>query len=281
MHSRNANIISCIVTLPNGKREECVWKSVSTEWGDTQEKLGEIVSELLVQTTMHLFSADAECGLLLPYDCWGKPGKEINVLSPKKDMDLYTMIEMHNENHRQIQVEYLRSITQNVASGLKWLHKHHLVHADVKPENILVEKQNGGVRAFLADYGLCYSERSEDGQEACCCGGSMGYAAPELRNNFSLCGTFNDIWSFGLVVYLVAMAPESTLRWLNIKNEWIMQQHDDCKIDLANEMQDLGKDHLLTKICRRALDWNPSTRITASEIVQAMNAGVEVGELSE
>jgi serine/threonine protein kinase len=46
----------------------------------------------------------------------------------------------------------------DIASGLEVLHKHHIVHGDMKPENVLIFKTNDSKVRFVAklsDFGLC------------------------------------------------------------------------------------------------------------------------------
>ncbi len=65
---------------------------------------------------------------------------------------------------------------QHVADALGYAHEQHLVHRDVKPENLLLGKQQ---QVLLADFGVAivaHSSRSATGQHIA---GTVAYMAPE------------------------------------------------------------------------------------------------------
>lgn len=60
---------------------------------------------------------------------------------------------------RQTLVE--RDIFKEIISGVRHLHTLQIVHRDIKPQNILISKQN---RVLVSDFGLC--KKLEDGQSS-------------------------------------------------------------------------------------------------------------------
>lgn len=93
----------------------------------------------------------------------------------------------------------MRYYTHQILSGLQFLHTRHVVHRDIKGENILID---GHGVAKLADFGCSkgladIANKSQNG-----CGtlvGSPYWMAPEVIKNEAY-GTKADIWSVGCTV---------------------------------------------------------------------------------
>ena len=87
-------------------------------------------------------------------------------------------------------------IARQVGRGLYELHRHHIVHRDVKPENILI-LDNGEV--LLIDYGFARVPGALDPapSEA---PGTLAYMAPELLNG-ALGDSRTDVYSLGVTLY--------------------------------------------------------------------------------
>ena len=48
-----------------------------------------------------------------------------------------------------------RRAMKEIANGLRYLHRHGLVHQDIKPRNILVSSSEAGYRMLISGFGLC------------------------------------------------------------------------------------------------------------------------------
>jgi serine/threonine-protein kinase len=96
-------------------------------------------------------------------------------------------------------------VAVDVASGLDALHRHRLVHRDVKPANIMVD--SGGMAA-LTDFGLAkgaaYTALTRPGSVV----GTPHYLAPELIEG-SEASPASDIYALGCTLYecLVGTPP--------------------------------------------------------------------------
>jgi len=64
-----------------------------------------------------------------------------------------------------------------LALGLAELHSFHVVYRDLKPENMLLDK-DGHLR--LSDFGLASVLKADDGYKTIGQAGTRGYQAPEV-----------------------------------------------------------------------------------------------------
>ena len=120
--------------------------------------------------------------------------------------DWLTSREMGGVDRRQ-NVKYLLQLTE----GLRHLHSNDILHRDMKPSNILVEKvpSKRDVQLKICDFGLSvmrdvgYDPLNPDSEVHRSFTGAAGtplYASPEQNRNGSI-GKATDIFSLGLVFY--------------------------------------------------------------------------------
>ncbi|KAH7100121.1 Pkinase-domain-containing protein [Auriculariales sp. MPI-PUGE-AT-0066] len=91
-----------------------------------------------------------------------------------------------------------RRFFQQLISGLDYSHRLKIVHRDLKPENLLLDDQEN---LKIADFGL--SNRMTDGEFLKTSCGSPNYAAPEVITGSLYVGPEVDVWSAGVVLYVM------------------------------------------------------------------------------
>lgn len=85
-----------------------------------------------------------------------------------------------------------------ILSAVEYCHRHHIVHRDLKTENLLLD---GNMDIKLADFGFGNFYKSGEPLSTWC--GSPPYAAPEVFEGKEYEGPQLDIWSLGVVLYVL------------------------------------------------------------------------------
>jgi len=101
-------------------------------------------------------------------------------------------------SHGRLKEKQARKFGRQIASALDYCHRNSIVHRDLKIENILISK-TGDIK--IIDFGLSnlFSPRAH--LKTFC--GSLYFAAPELLQARQYTGPEVDVWSFGIVLYVL------------------------------------------------------------------------------
>ena len=93
----------------------------------------------------------------------------------------------------------IRFIAANILISLEFLHKHDIIHRDVKPENLLLDN-NGYL--YLTDFGISIKSNTDVSNDFC---GTPGYMAPERLWDKENIGFESDYFSLGVILYELIM----------------------------------------------------------------------------
>ncbi|XP_059640260.1 mitogen-activated protein kinase kinase kinase YODA [Cornus florida] len=151
----------------------------------------------------------------------------------------------------------IRSYTQQILSGLAYLHAKNTVHRDIKGANILVDP-NGRVK--LADFGMA---KHITGQSCpLSFKGSPYWMAPEVINNSNGCNLAVDIWSLGCTVLEMATTKPPWSQYEGVAALFKIGNSKDLPA-IPDTLTDDGKDFV-----RQCLQRNPSQRPTAAQLLE-------------
>jgi serine/threonine protein kinase len=151
-----------------------------------------------------------------------------------------------------------RDYAKQLAAGLNYLHRHNVVHRDIKPDNILLGA-NGQI--YLSDFGV--SEILDDDTDFII--GSQGtpaFMSPELcRGEGSVHGKAVDMWALGVTLYTFVVGK---LPFYGKSFDEISQKVQNSALELP-----AGMDEEWVEILSSLLNKDPKRRMTAGELRQS------------
>lgn len=157
-------------------------------------------------------------------------------------------------SHGSLKEKNARKFARSITSALDYCHHNSIVHRDLKIENIMIS-DSGEIK--IIDFGLSNLFRPDQLLNTFC--GSLYFAAPELLNAEPYVGPAIDVWSLGIVLYVLVCGKVP---------------FDDQSMPALHEKIKKGKveyPHWLSVECRdllqRILVVNSKERITLHEVM--------------
>ncbi|KAL1193684.1 CBL-interacting serine/threonine-protein kinase 22 [Cardamine amara subsp. amara] len=164
-----------------------------------------------------------------------------------------------------------RKYFRQLISAVRYCHARGVFHRDLKPENLLLD-ENRDLK--VSDFGLSAmrDQIKSDGMLHTLCG-TPAYVAPELLLKKGYDGSKADIWSCGVVLFLLNAG------YLPFRDPNIMGLYR--KIHKAQYRMPEWTSSDLRQLLRRLLEPNPEKRITVEEILLDpwFNHGVDPSEI--
>ncbi|XP_040925402.1 MAP/microtubule affinity-regulating kinase 3-like isoform X2 [Betta splendens] len=158
--------------------------------------------------------------------------------------------------HGRMKEKEARAKFRQIVSAVQYCHQKHIVHRDLKAENLLLDAD---MNIKIADFGFS-NEFTVGGKLDTFCG-SPPYAAPELFQGKKYDGPEVDVWSLGVILYTLELRE----RVLRGKYRIPFYMSNDCE-----------------NLLKRFLVLNPGKRGTLEQIMKDrwINSGFEEEELT-
>ncbi|KAL4608659.1 serine/threonine-protein kinase SIK2 isoform X1 [Arapaima gigas] len=150
-----------------------------------------------------------------------------------------------------------------ILSAMEYCHNRHIVHRDLKAENLLLD---GHMNIKIADFG--FGNFFQPGEPLATWCGSPPYAAPEVFEGQQYEGPHLDIWSMGVVLYvLVCGALPFDGPSLPVLRQRVLEGRFRIPYFMTEDCE-----HLI----RRMLVLDPSKRLTVAQIKEHRWMALEV-----
>ena len=178
-------------------------------------------------------------------------------------------------------------IIKGIASGLLYLHEEWdkvVIHRDVKPNNVLLDKEMNG---RLGDFGLARLYDHGTDPQTTHVVGTIGYLAPELVHR-GKATTLTDVFSFGIFILEVtcgrkAMTEDTQNRQVMLV-DWVIQNwNKDSLLDVVDtKLQgnyDIDEVFLALKLGLLCSHPFPDARPNMRQVLQYLEGDVPLPEL--
>jgi serine/threonine protein kinase len=109
--------------------------------------------------------------------------------------DLHSLLSGYRKDGEFMEPDDVLHIVQDMCQALDYVHSKGVIHRDIKPGNILLDKQG---RAYLSDFGLALiTEVGTLGEIF----GSPQYISPEQTVSSAKAEARSDLYSLGVILY--------------------------------------------------------------------------------
>jgi len=115
--------------------------------------------------------------------------------------DMIEGMQLHWKTKGMLPIPVVASVSKQMITSIDWLHKHHVVHRDVKGDNFLMDRkdiENQECLIYLSDFGTVRNLEPPSTRLKSKCG-TKTYWAPEFfAMNY---GLKVDVWALGVIMY--------------------------------------------------------------------------------
>lgn len=214
--------------------------------------------------------------------------------------DVYQKLKADSKNKHGMSETFVIDFVKQTSIGLKYMHDRHVIHRDIKLQNILMQRGENGIIFKISDFGFACYDLSNDMKDHIDVGevlakkyfklcGTPFYMAPEIILNMNLLENFTkfdskgkydcvfystaiDIWSYGVCVYELVYdcLPFPTIR--NIMELETFFTGETAQTYINNRINERkGLNSTIKNLLSMMLQVDPSKRCSCDQIVDYLD----------
>ncbi|XP_017253664.1 rust resistance kinase Lr10 [Daucus carota subsp. sativus] len=197
---------------------------------------------------------------------------------PNNSLEKY-VYSRENQRNGFLGWEKMQKISLGIAKGIEYLHQgcaQRILHFDIKPQNILLDKK---FNPKVSDFGLaklCNKDQSRISMTMA--RGTVGYIAPEVfSRNFGEVSSKSDVYSFGMLLLEIVGARNHTSTGTENESEvyfpeWIFHQLEQRETITSPIEEDLDSKirRKLTIVGLWCVNWHPADRPSMKHVIQML-----------
>ena len=170
--------------------------------------------------------------------------------------------------HHPIPESLLLSVALGAARGVRDAHAQGLIHRDIKPGNVLIERSG---RVLLSDFGVAKAWRNPSQLGRTVAGqktlvfGTVDFMAPEQVLERDV-GPFTDVFALGALIYCLGAyrSPFDAKRAIDIMRQVVAVDYTPLRSQRAD--LSIGLETIVDKCLQAEASWRP----TSAEVVVAL-----------